>query len=302
MLTPLKITKKNSNNNNNNSSNTNQLNKKKDEIKQENLQTNESECKFEYDEKTNFGVKKWKDGSKFLGTFKDSLANGWGILFNYDIEIFKAYFINNEVNGFGEYIHKNGYINIGYWECDFQIGIGYEIMGDACNYFGEFNNGKKNGIGRYKWIDDSYYEGEVKNNFFDGFGSYLYFDGRKYEGQWKKNRINGYGEMTWVEGNKYFGFYKDDKREGFGMYYSPEDNFFVGFWKNGKQDGYGKYISKDVIKYGIWKKGKIDKLYEYEDENEFFKELENNNINFSYFKWNINQLKSYFYIENKDDI
>ena len=85
-------------------------------------------------------------------------------------------------------------------------------MGDACNYSGEFNNGKKNGIGRYKWIDDTSYEGEIKNNFFDGFGIYAYFDGRKFEGEWKKNHINGYGEMEWVEGNKYYGFYKEGKK------------------------------------------------------------------------------------------
>ena len=45
-------------------------------------------------------------------------------------------------------------------------------MGDTCYYFGEFKLGKKNGIGTYKWIDDSSYEGEIKNNLFDGYGIY----------------------------------------------------------------------------------------------------------------------------------
>ena len=107
---------------------------KEDSLEYGQIQNDENECYFKYDNETNFGIKKWNDGSKFLGYFKDSLANGWGILYNYDSEIFKAFFINNEVNGFGEYIHKNGNINIGYWEYDLQIGIGYEIMGDSCNY------------------------------------------------------------------------------------------------------------------------------------------------------------------------
>ena len=174
-------------------------------------------------------------------------------------------------------------------------------MGETCNYFGEFNYGKKNGIGVYKWKDNSCYEGEIKNNFFDGFGIYTYFDGRKYEGEWIKNHINGYGEMTWVEGNKYFGFYKNDKREGFGMYYVPENKFYIGFWKNGQQEGLGKYIHKNIIKYCIWKNGKIDKKYEDMDENEFFHSLGNNHINFCYFKWDINQLKLYFNIQNKNE-
>ena len=107
--------------------------------------------------------------------------------------------------------------------------------------------------------------------------------------------------MEWVEGNKYYGFYKEDKREGFGIYYIPENKFYVGFWKEGKQEGYGKYINNNVIKYGIWDKGKFGKKYENMDENEFFKELENNKINFSYFHWDINHLKSYFNISNKKE-
>ena len=278
--------------------NTNKDNK--DNIDFENNETNVEECIFEFDKKNNFGIKKWKDGTKFLGKFKnDKLANGWGILYNYDSEIFKGFFVGNEVNGFGEYIHKNGNINIGYWEYDLQVGIGYESIGDTCTYFGEFKSGKKNGIGIYSWIDDSCYAGEVKNNLFDGYGIYLYFDGRKYEGEWKKNMLHGYGEMTWTEGNKYFGLYKNDKRDGFGIYYSPDNKFFIGFWKNGKQNGYGKYINCNKIKYGIWKNGKFDKKYEDMDENEFIKSLINNNTNFPYFKWNINQLQLFFNIRNK---
>ena len=71
------------------------------------------------------------------------------------------------MKGFGEYIHKNGNINIGYFKSDLQYGIGYESMGGNCEYFGEFKNGKKNGIGTYKWIDDTCYVGGVKNNLFD---------------------------------------------------------------------------------------------------------------------------------------
>ena len=35
------------------------------------------------------------------------------------------------------------------------------------------------------------------------------------------------------------------------------------------------------------------------DENEFIKSLNDNNINFPYFKWNINQLQLFFNIRNK---
>ena len=109
----------------------------------ENQPSSESEINFEYDKETKFGKKLWRDGSKFFGYFKNNLANGWGIFYQYDSEIFKGEFINNDANGYGEYIHKNGFINVGYWENNSQVGIGYEIMGKTCNYFGEFSNEKK---------------------------------------------------------------------------------------------------------------------------------------------------------------
>ena len=84
------------------------------------------------------------------------------------------------------------------------------------------------------------------------------------------------------------------------MYYSSDNKYFIGFWKNGKQDGFGKYIQNDKIRYSFWKNGKIDKKYENIDENEFFKNLENNKINFIYFKWDVKQLSSFFKNQNEE--
>ena len=103
--------------------------------------------------------------------------------------------------------------------------------------------------------------------------------------------MDGYGEMNWIEGNKYIGSYKNDKKDGFGIYYSPKDIIFVGFWKMGKQEGFGKYINKNKIKYGVWKNGKKEKKYENEDD--FYNDLNINNINYSIFQWNINKIKDF---------
>ena len=108
--------------------------------------------------------------------------------------------------------------------------------------------------------------------------------------------------MTWVEGNKYCGFYKNGKKNGFGIYYSPKGKLYIGFWKNGKQDGYGKYISKSKIKYGIFNNGNLEKKYE--NENIFYKDLLDINVNKNIiktnwiFKWDINKIKNFLEIEN----
>lgn len=46
---------------------------------------------------------------------------------------------------------------------------------------------------------------------------------------------------------------------------------YIGFWKNGKRDGFGKYIKGKDIKFGIWKDGSKNKLFE--NNKEFFDNL-----------------------------
>ena len=86
--------------------------------------------------------------------------------------------------------------------------------------------------------------------------------------------MDGYGEFFWNDGKKYYGFYKEDKRDGFGIYYQSDKILYIGFWKGGKKYGFGKYIKGKRIKYGIWKNGEKEKLFESEEE--FFVNLANN--------------------------
>ena len=57
------------------------------------------------------------------------------------------------MNGFGKFKNEKTEF-YGYWENDDQIDIGFEIWIDSSNYIGEYNNGKKEGIGTYIWNDN----------------------------------------------------------------------------------------------------------------------------------------------------
>ena len=141
-------------------------------------------------------------------------------------------------------------------------------------YIGEYKYGLKDGIGIYKWPDNTMYNGEWKKNNIEGYGIYNFKDGRIFYGEWKNNQMNGYGECVFIDNKKFCGFYKKDKKNGFGIFYLPKNKFFIGFWKEGKQNGVGKFIKDDIIKYGIWKDGKREKWFN--DENEFIDNFENN--------------------------
>ena len=78
--------------------------------------------------------------------------------------------------------------------------------------------------------------------------------------------MEGFGIYLWNNKKKYFGFFKKGVKHGFGIFYFLNDKFLIGFWKNGKQNGFVKHINGNNIKYGIYKEGKKEKLFEKEEE------------------------------------
>lgn len=182
-------------------------------------------------------------------------------------DIFKAQFLNDKANGYGNYIYKNGKNKIGYWINDNLSGIGYEIDSNEI-YVGEFEKGEKSGIGTFKSNDNGniLYEGELKNNNYNGYGIKYYEDGNRYFGNWLNNYKDGYGEFISIGGQKFIGYFKNDIKDGFGLYYLLKHTYHVGFWENGKLEGLVKIFIGNENNYGIWKEGK--KIRAFMDENE----------------------------------
>ena len=204
--------------------------------------------------KEEFGIKKWKDGSKFLGYFHSGskYIEGYGI-FTSKKETYQGEFHLNRACGYGMYYQGTTSYE-GYWKNDLQQPIGIEIWKDSSQYQGEYVNGTKSGVGVYTWPDTSKYEGEWKCNSLHGVGVYYFTGNRLYIGSWEKDMKHGFGEFVWKDDKRYLGYYYKDKKHGFGLYYwQSKSKIFIGFWKNGKQCGYGKYISQVKSKCGYWK-------------------------------------------------
>ena len=76
------------------------------------------------------------------------------------------------------------------------------------------------------WDDGAIYEGYYEDGLRNGLGRYIHFDGKMkirvlikklgnwYEGEFKNCEYNGYGKYTWANGDVYTGQFKDDKRHG----------------------------------------------------------------------------------------
>ena len=239
-------------------------------------------------QKNGLDIQIWSKNFYYIGYYKNGLADGIGKLITGNSK-YLGEFKNDQANGFGIF-HNNSKETIyeGYWLNDTQNEYGIEKWSDDSIFFGEYSDGKKNGIGIYIWKDGRY-EGEFINNKFEGYGIYFYNKNKIYMGHWEDNKKNGYG--IFIFGDRlYSGNYLNNEKNGFGIsYWKTEDKIYVGFWKNNKKNGFGKFFYSNKIKYGLWGDDCESKKTEYfNNKEDAFNYLENNNLGKykQYFKYN----------------
>ena len=204
-----------------------------------------------------FGIQINKDGSKYVGLYKNGAFDGRGRLILHKGDYYEGEFKQNKANGFGKYVNTKGEIYIGNWKDDRQEGEGELILKDGSRYNGQFKEGKKNGKGKITWNDSSYYEGDFINNYYDGYGVYMMRNKKAYIGEWKRGQMNGFGILSYPDGKSYKGYYENDKKNGFGIYSGKNNLRYEGKFKKGKQHGIGRIINeKGEKQLGLYLKGK----------------------------------------------
>ena len=220
-----------------------------------------------------FGIQIDKNGSKYVGMFKNGMFQGKGRLILHKGDYYEGEFFQNKANVQGKYVNNKGEIYNGHWIDDKQEGEGELILKDGSIYMGEFKNGKKNGKGRINWNDNSYYEGDFVNNYFEGYGVYIMINKRKgYLGEWKEGKMHGFGVFFWADGRSYKGYYEMDKKNGYGIYSGKNNLRYEGKFKKGKQYGLGRIINENGEKqFGLYLKGKRLK---YLNENDFKEDID----------------------------
>ena len=208
-------------------------------------------------EKIVFGIQINKDGSKYVGFYKNGMFEGRGRLILRKGDYYEGEFKQNKANGFGKFVNIKGEIYIGNWLDDKQEGEGELILKDGSRYNGQFKNGLKNGKGKIAWNDCSYYEGDFVNNYFDGYGVYMMRNRKAYIGEWRNGQMNGFGIFICPDGKSYKGYYENDKKHGFGIYSGKNSLRYEGKFRKGKQYGIGRVINeKGEKQLGLYLKGK----------------------------------------------
>jgi len=95
------------------------------------------------------------------------------------------------------------------------------------SYDGSWKNGKLNGYGTYKYVDDMTYKGEWKDNKAQGDGLAVYMNDSEYTGEWVKGKYEGEGEQ------RLFG----------------DLVYYTGGFRNGRRSGTGKLTYRCGLKY-----------------------------------------------------
>jgi len=131
---------------------------------------------------------------------------------------------------------------------------------DGSEYQGEWQDGKRHGIGTYISPTGTRYEGEWENDGASGHGVCHYADGMKYDGEFESGERHGKGILISPEGDRYEGQFKYDLLNGEGIYIWGDGVRSEGEFREGKPwnvvgyDEYGEIC-------GLLVDGKVQEVY-----------------------------------------
>ncbi|MDF1548762.1 MAG: caspase family protein, partial [Bacteroidales bacterium] len=162
-----------------------------------------------------FGVYRWSDGEKYVGTFKNKLRYGKGTNYWPDGKVYEGVWFNDKMHGYGKESKDGNVINVGFWE--------------AGKYQGE--TFAKAGC--------------ISGNCVDGYGTLILKTGDRYIGQFKNGNFNGYGTMDFIKGARYEGEFKDGKFDGEGNLVVQDKGKYIGDFANGAFNGIGTFYYED---------------------------------------------------------
>ena len=151
-----------------------------------------------------------EDGNTYLGTLKNGIFDGNGILSSDD----------------------NKYLYNGEWKDGVKHGKG-QLITEKIKYSGKFENDQFSGRGILCDDKGNIYEGDFLNGKFEGYGHYKMSNGDNYIGEFKNGLFDGKGQLTDKNGNVFDGDFVKGKKEAFGVIITNKGEKIEGKYKNG---------------------------------------------------------------------
>jgi hypothetical protein len=216
-----------------------------------------------------FGICSYKNGDKYSGNWENDKKEGYGKYFMKSVnKTFQGEFNNNQIEGFVEYINKNGVAHQGIMR-NLKFSNGevmiihhplYELKGVM-----EFNMSinKLSGIASIQYQNGNYYEGETIETLEYGCGITYKSDDtivRRLKKDDKK--LDSYCEIDYPNGDRFFGWFENNKRQGVGISMNKEGIYTIGKYIDDYKDGGFLTCCKGEAKLDIHNLGFLSKTIE----------------------------------------
>lgn len=208
----------------------------------------------------------FKDGSNYIGSWKDAKLHGNGVytfgtdtivgtwenglltgdlLFRTTDLFFEGTYIDNLPNGIGNLTVENQSYYSGSWVDGKRAGYGDILYVNGDSYFGEWEDNNYHGYGTYTYAkDSSVYNGYWKDGLHDSIGCYR-SPAFEYIGEWDKGWMDGEGSIVFNNGDHYKGSVHENLIDGIGTYTFANGNFYEGEFVKGKMTGLGVFHFKN---------------------------------------------------------
>lgn len=177
-----------------------------------------------------YGVYRWPDGEKYVGTFKNKLRYGKGTNYWPDGRTYVGVWFNDKMHGYGKETKGETVLNEGFWDAGTYKGATYPKAG--C-----ISGSCQNGYGTLILKSGDRYIGQFKDGKYSGYGTMDFIKGARYEGEFKNGKFEGEGALTVQDEGKYIGDFANGAFSGIGTYYYEDGRVVSGKWSNNKFAG-----------------------------------------------------------------
>lgn len=93
------------------------------------------------------------------------------------------------------------------------------------------------GNGTLHYANGDKYEGSFQNGQKEGKGKYTHVSGSIYFGNWRGDKKDGQGTIKYPNGDQYEGSFTDGMRHGEGIYVYSDGARYQGMWQNDEKNG-----------------------------------------------------------------
>ncbi|XP_019906974.2 MORN repeat-containing protein 1 isoform X2 [Esox lucius] len=159
-------------------------------------------------------------------------------------------------NGFGVYVYPNSFFRYeGEWNMGKKHGLGKLLMKDGSYYEGEFTQGEIEGTGSRFWAKTGdFYSGQFSAGELHGCGVLQKSNGERYEGEFSHGLRDGQGFLLDKDGQTYKGSFHQNKRHGEGQMTYRSGDHYEGGWLVDRRQGHGVLRCADGSMYdGQWR-------------------------------------------------